>query len=196
MSTALVEWSSPGGGRLPSPSGNPPASVIPLVLSEARRRPVFMAASFAAIALLALLIGLSLSKSYTSTTTISVDDGTASILNQNDSHPLDLEKLMSFSKPEAYFTQVSGAIWWPMVYDLPQDAKQNFAKLKRDAQNKRAMYYIEKVDAEHVFPMAGPPMFLSLRAYRTRGSRATYSRQIASVSSVEQLSTMTSSKSV
>lgn len=100
---------------------------------------------------------------------LSVDDGTASILNQNDSHPLDLEKLLSFSKPDAYFTQVSGAIWWPMVYDLPQDAKQNFAKLKRDAQNKRAMYYVEKVDAEHVFPMAGPPMFLREELFRFNG---------------------------
>ena len=100
---------------------------------------------------------------------LSIDDGTASILNQNDSHPLDLETLMSFSKPEAYFTQVSGAIWWPMVYDLPQDAKQNFAQLKRDAQNKRAMYYIDKVDAEHVFPMAGPPMFLREELFRYNG---------------------------
>ena len=100
---------------------------------------------------------------------LSVDDGTASVLNQNDSHPLDLEKLLGFSKPEAYFTQVSGAIWWPMVYDLPQDAKQNFARLKRDAQNKRAMYYIEKVDAEHVFPMAGPPMFLREELFRYNG---------------------------
>ena len=39
---------------------------------------------------------------------LSVDDGTASILNQNDSHPLDLEKLAGFGKPEAYFTQLSG----------------------------------------------------------------------------------------
>ena len=100
---------------------------------------------------------------------LSVDDGTASLLNQNDSHPLDLEKLLSFSKPDVYFTQVSGAIWWPMVYDLPQDAKQNFAKLKRDAQNKRALYYIEKVDAEHVFPMAGPPMFLREELFRYNG---------------------------
>ena len=100
---------------------------------------------------------------------LSVDDGTASILNQNDSHPLDLEKLLGFSKPDAYFTQVSGAIWWPMVYDLPQDAKQNFARLKRDAQNKRAMYYVEKVDAEHVFPMAGPPMFLRDELFKYNG---------------------------
>nr|WP_274638284.1 Rieske 2Fe-2S domain-containing protein [Microbacterium bovistercoris] len=100
---------------------------------------------------------------------LSLDDGTASILNQNDSHPLDLEKLLSFSKPDAYFTQTSGAIWWPMVYDLPLQAKQNFARLKRDAQNKRAMYYIDKVDAEHVFPMAGPPMFLRDELFRFNG---------------------------
>lgn len=100
---------------------------------------------------------------------LSVDDGSGSVLNQNDSHPLDLEKLLGFGKPDAYFTQVSGAIWWPMVYDLPLDAKQNFARLKRDAQNKRAMYYIEKVDAPHVFPMAGPPMFLRDELFRFNG---------------------------
>lgn len=77
MSTALVEWSSPGGGRLPASSGGPAASVVPLVLSEARRRPVFLAATFAGIALAALLLGLSLGKTFTSTTTIAVDDGTS-----------------------------------------------------------------------------------------------------------------------
>ncbi len=100
---------------------------------------------------------------------LSVDDGTASILNQNDSHPLDVDKLLDFGKPDAYFTQTSGAIWWPMVYDLPHDAKQNFARLKRDAQNKRAMYYIEKVDAQYVFPMAGPPMFLRGELFKYNG---------------------------
>ena len=100
---------------------------------------------------------------------LSIDDGTAIILNQNDSHPLDLEKLLSFGKPEAYFTQFSGAIWWPMVYDLEDAAKRNFAHLKREAQHKRAMYYIEKVDAPHVFPMAGPPMFLRDELFRYNG---------------------------
>src|SRR3546814_5779865 len=92
--------------------------------------------------------------------TLSLDDGTASILNQNDSHPVDLDTLLNFSKPEAYFTQVSGAIWWTIVYALPHEAKQNFARLKRDAQNKRSLSYIEKVDAPHVFPQEGQPMFL------------------------------------
>ena len=31
------------------------------------------------------------------------------------------------------------------------------------------MYYIEKVDAEHVFPMAGPPMFLRDELFRYNG---------------------------
>jgi UDP-MurNAc hydroxylase len=97
---------------------------------------------------------------------LSVDDGTASILNQNDSHPLDMDRLFEFSRPEAYFTQVSGAIWWPMVYDLPHDAKRNFAHLKREAQHKRAMHYVDRVDAPHVFPMAGPPMFLRDELFR------------------------------
>jgi len=100
---------------------------------------------------------------------LSVDDGSGSILNQNDSHPLDLEALLSFSRPDAYFTQFSGAIWWPMAYDLPQEAKQNFAHLKREAQHRRAMFYIDKVDAPHVFPMAGPPMFLRDELFRYNG---------------------------
>ena len=100
---------------------------------------------------------------------LSVDDGSGSILNQNDSHPLDLDALLSFSRPDAYFTQFSGAIWWPMAYDLPQEAKQNFARLKRDAQHRRAMFYIDKVDAPHVFPMAGPPMFLRDELFRYNG---------------------------
>ena len=44
------------------------------------------------------------------------------------------------------------------------------AQLKRDAQNKRAMYYIDKVDAGHVFPMAGPPMFLREELFRYNGT--------------------------
>jgi UDP-MurNAc hydroxylase len=115
---------------------------------------------------------------------LSVDDGTASILNQNDSHPLDLEKLLSSRSPTRTSRRSPGAIWWPMVYDLPQEAKQNFAQLKRDAQNKRAMYYIEKVDAEHVFPMAGP-MFLREDLFRFNGwgSRTTRSSPISVSSS-------------
>jgi UDP-MurNAc hydroxylase len=90
---------------------------------------------------------------------LSLDDGTACILDQNDAHPLDLDALLSFGTIDAYFTQFSGAIWWPMAYDLPLGERQHFAKLKREAQTKRALFYINKIDAPHVFPHAGPPAF-------------------------------------
>lgn len=90
---------------------------------------------------------------------LSLDDGTGCILDQNDAHPLDLDALLSFGKVDAYFTQFSGAIWWPMAYDLPLGERQHFAKLKREAQTKRALFYINKIDAPHVFPHAGPPAF-------------------------------------
>ncbi len=100
---------------------------------------------------------------------LSVDDGTASILNQNDSHPLDLG-------PAVLVRQARGVLHAVLRSDLVADglrpaaeAKRNFAHLKREAQHKRAMYYIEKVDAPHVFPMAGPPMFLRDELFRYNG---------------------------
>ena len=43
--------------------------------------------------------------------------------------------------------QFSGAIWWPMVYDLPVAAKQKFAGLKRASQSKRTRRIkVEKSD--------------------------------------------------
>ena len=100
---------------------------------------------------------------------LSVDDGTAVLLNQNDSHPLDVAKIREFGEVDLYFTQFSGAIWWPMVYDLPVAAKQKFAELKRASQSKRAMYYIDQVQPRHVFPMAGPPAFYDPELFAANG---------------------------
>ncbi|MDQ3150914.1 MAG: (2Fe-2S)-binding protein, partial [Actinomycetota bacterium] len=91
---------------------------------------------------------------------LSLDDGRTVLLNQNDAHPLDIEALREFGDVHAYFTQFSGAIWWPMVYDLPDAAKQEFARRKRIGQSDRALRYIDAVGAAHVFPTAGPPCFL------------------------------------
>jgi UDP-MurNAc hydroxylase len=91
---------------------------------------------------------------------LSLDDGRTVLLNQNDAHPLDIEALREFGDVHAYFTQFSGAIWWPMVYDLPVSAKQEFARRKRAGQSDRALRYIDAVGATHVFPNAGPPCFL------------------------------------
>lgn len=101
---------------------------------------------------------------------LSLDDGTACILDQNDAHPLDLESLLSFGKIDAYFTQFSGAIWWPMAYDIPEGEKQHFARLKREAQTKRALFYIDKINAPHVFPHAGPPAFYDDELFAFNGT--------------------------
>ena len=100
---------------------------------------------------------------------LSVDDGTAVLLNQNDSHPLDVAKIREFGEVDLYLTQFSGAIWWPMVYDLPVAAKQRFAELKRASQSKRALYYIDQVQPRHVFPMAGPPAFYDPELFDANG---------------------------
>lgn len=68
MSTSLVEWSAPESSR----TAMVPA--LPIVVEEARRRPLFIAGTFAAVALLALLIGLLLPKTYTSATSIMIED--------------------------------------------------------------------------------------------------------------------------
>ncbi|MGH4009269.1 MAG: MBL fold metallo-hydrolase, partial [Pseudonocardiaceae bacterium] len=74
---------------------------------------------------------------------LSLDDGHTVLLNQNDAHPLDIEALREFGDVHAYFTQFSGAIWWPMVYDLPESAKREFARRKRAGQSDRALRYID-----------------------------------------------------
>ena len=100
---------------------------------------------------------------------LSLDDGRTVLLNQNDAHPLDIEALREFGDVHAYFTQFSGAIWWPMVYDLPEGAKREFARRKRAGQSDRALRYIDAVGAAHVFPNAGPPCFLDEELFDLNG---------------------------
>lgn len=103
---------------------------------------------------------------------LSLDDGRTVILNQNDAHPLDVEALREFGQIHGYFTQFSGAIWWPMVYELPPAAKREFARRKRAGQSERALRYIDAVGAAHVFPTAGPPCFLDEELFHLNGHGA------------------------
>ena len=94
---------------------------------------------------------------------LAVDDGTAAIVNQNDARPSDLSVLKAFVPDGVYdghFLQFSGAIWWPMVYDLPDEKKARIAADKRRHGMDRALLYVDQVGAEFVFPSAGPPCFL------------------------------------
>jgi UDP-MurNAc hydroxylase len=82
------------------------------------------------------------------------------VLNQNDARPTDLTTFAELGHVHAHMLQFSGAIWYPMVYELPQAAKTAFGKQKRDRQFDRTWRYIDDLKADFVFPIAGPPCFL------------------------------------
>jgi len=89
-----------------------------------------------------------------------LSDGQYRVLNQNDARPSELEAFRELGPVDAYLIQFSGAIWYPMVYELPEGAKTAFGKQKRDRQFDRTWRYIDDLKADHVFPIAGPPCFL------------------------------------
>ena len=82
------------------------------------------------------------------------------MLNQNDARPSDLSVFADLGHVHAHLLQFSGAIWYPMVYELPDAAKTAFGKQKRDRQFDRTWRYIDDLKASYVFPIAGPPCFL------------------------------------
>jgi UDP-MurNAc hydroxylase len=89
-----------------------------------------------------------------------VYDGRQRLLNQNDARPAELSTFTEMGPIDAYLVQFSGAIWFPMVYELPARAKQALGSSKRDRQFDRTLRYIEQAAARFVFPTAGPPCFL------------------------------------
>lgn len=89
-----------------------------------------------------------------------VSDGTSRIVNQNDCRTTDLDALRSHGPVDLHWLQYSGAIWYPMVYDMPADQKRRLCAEKVDSQFTRAMKYVEAIDATAVVPSAGPPAFL------------------------------------
>lgn len=89
-----------------------------------------------------------------------LDDGETRLFDQNDSRPIDFEPLEDFGPFDVHLLQFSGAIWYPMVYELPQKAKDALGKQKRANQLARALRYVKQIGATHIVPSAGPPMFL------------------------------------
>ena len=78
----------------------------------------------------------------------------------NDSRPPEPDKLTADGPIDVAFLQFSGAIWYPMVYDYPDNAQHVLGHKKRVAQSARAFRYIEVLDPAFVVPSAGPPCFL------------------------------------
>jgi UDP-MurNAc hydroxylase len=90
-----------------------------------------------------------------------ISDGQTTAFNMNDARPVDLDVLSSeFGHIDVHMLQFSGAIWYPMVYDMPGRAKAAFGTQKRQRQMDRARQYIVQVGASWVIPSAGPPCFL------------------------------------
>jgi UDP-MurNAc hydroxylase len=89
-----------------------------------------------------------------------VFDGEQRVLNQNDARPAELDLFKELGPVDGYLVQFSGAIWFPMVYELPERAKQALGTTKRERQFDRTLRYIEELGARFVFPTAGPPCFL------------------------------------
>jgi UDP-MurNAc hydroxylase len=89
-----------------------------------------------------------------------VSDGTSILVNQNDCRTNDLAQLRAHGPVDLHWLQFSGAIWYPMVYDVPDPEKRALCTAKVDAQFARAMRYVEHIDARYVVPSAGPPAFL------------------------------------
>jgi UDP-MurNAc hydroxylase len=89
-----------------------------------------------------------------------VSDGRTRLVNQNDCRTTDLDTLRAHGPVDLHWLQYSGAIWYPMVYDVPDDVKARLVDAKVDTQFTRAMRYVETIDARAVVPSAGPPAFL------------------------------------
>jgi UDP-MurNAc hydroxylase len=89
-----------------------------------------------------------------------VYDGEHRVLNQNDARPAELDAFTELGPIDGYLVQFSGAIWFPMVYELPERAKAALGLSKRERQFDRTLRYIEEANARVVFPTAGPPCFL------------------------------------
>jgi UDP-MurNAc hydroxylase len=89
-----------------------------------------------------------------------LSDGQAILLNQNDARPTDLNRFAELGHVDAHLLQYSGAIWYPMVYELTDHAKQVFGEQKRARQFDRTLRYVDDLKASWVFPIAGPPCFL------------------------------------
>ncbi len=90
-----------------------------------------------------------------------VCDGVTTAFNMNDARPVDLDVLThEFGPIDVHMLQYSGAIWYPMIYDMPSRAKEAFGIQKRQRQMDRSRQYIAQVGATWVIPSAGPPCFL------------------------------------
>jgi UDP-MurNAc hydroxylase len=91
---------------------------------------------------------------------IVIADHTGRVLDQNDCRPHDPAVFLADGPVDVQWLQFSGAIWYPMVYEMDSETKVAQARAKVEAQFSRAIQYVRAIDAAAVAPSAGPPCFL------------------------------------
>ena len=89
-----------------------------------------------------------------------VFDGEHRLVDQNDCRTTDTSALGGHGPVDLHWLQFSGAIWYPMVYDIAPDEKLTLCRAKVESQFSRAIRYVESIGARAVVPSAGPPCFL------------------------------------
>ena len=89
-----------------------------------------------------------------------VSDGESRLVDQNDCRTSDMDALLMHGPVDMHWLQFSGAIWYPMVYEMDAAEKKQLCVDKVESQFARAMRYVESIDATTVVPSAGPPCFL------------------------------------
>lgn len=89
-----------------------------------------------------------------------IDDGKTRLVNLNDARPRNLDDIREVGPIDVLFLQFSGAIWYPMVYELDDAVKEQLGRAKRKSEMQRAETFIQMVQPRWVFPSAGPPAFL------------------------------------
>lgn len=89
-----------------------------------------------------------------------VDDGETKLVNLNDARPRSLDDIRELGPIDVLFLQFSGAIWYPMVYEVDDETQIALGRAKRKSEMQRAETFLKMVEARHVFPTAGPPCFL------------------------------------
>ena len=68
-----------------------------------------------------------------------VDDGESRLLDQNDCRLHDIAALTAHGPIDQQWLQYSGAIWYPMVYDMPAGHLQELVEAKVESQFARAL---------------------------------------------------------
>jgi len=83
------------------------------------------------------------------------------ILNKNDCYHSKeyLEKFNSIGI-DLLFTQFSGAIWYPMIYQYNEETKKKAAKQVRDRLKEYFIGVVNTIQPKYIIPSAGPPCFL------------------------------------